>query len=93
MRKSVKLRFVEVYMLNKQITTKIRRMVKKRVTVTIDREFDEKIRQMQVDFITKSNKSWSYSSVLSMIIGEGIMALNQRPKSAKNEKASRKRGD
>lgn len=80
-------------MLNKQITTKIRRMVKKRVTVTIDREFDEKIRQMQVDFITKSNKSWSYSSVLSMIIGEGIMALNQRPKSAKNEKASRKRGD
>lgn len=77
-------------MLNKQITTKIRRMVKKRVTITIDKEFDEKIRQLQVDFITKSNKSWSYSSVLSVVIGEGIVALSQKTKSSKDEKSSKK---
>ena len=69
----------------------MRRMVKKRVTITIDKEFDEKIRQMQVDFITRSNKSWSYSSVLSVVIGEGIMALNQKAKSVKD--SSKKRGN
>lgn len=65
-------------------------MVKKRITITIDKEFDEKIRQLQVDFITKSNKSWSYSSVLSVVIGEGLRDLSHKTKSAKDEKFFKK---
>lgn len=65
-------------------------MVKKRVTITLDKEFDEKIRQLQVDFIIKSNKSWSYSSVLSTVIGEGLKTLSQKTKSAKDEKPFKK---
>lgn len=68
-------------------------MVKKRVTITLDKEFDEKIRQIQVDFITKSNKSWSYSSVLSVVIGEGLRALSHKTKSAKDEKSFKKHSD
>lgn len=61
-------------------------MVKKRVTITIDREIDEKIRQLQIDFITKSNRSWSYSSVLSLVIDEGMKILNHETKNVKEEK-------
>lgn len=68
-------------------------MVKKRVTITLDKEFDEKIRQLQVDLITKSNKSWSYSSVLSVVIGEGLRSLSHKTKGAKDEKPSKKHSD
>lgn len=68
-------------------------MVKKRVTITLDKEFDEKIRQLQVDYIIKSNKSWSYSSVLSMVIGEGLKALSHKTRGTKDEKPSKKPGN
>lgn len=61
-------------------------MVKKRVTITIDREIDEKIRQLQIEFITKSNRSWSYSSVLSLVIDEGMKILNHKTKNVNEEK-------
>lgn len=62
-------------------------MVKKRVTITIDKEIDEKIRQLQIEFITKSNRAWSYSSVLSLVIDEGMKILNHK-KNVKEEKHS-----
>lgn len=65
-------------------------MVKKRVTITIDKELDEKIRQLQVEFITKSNKNWSYSSVLSVVIGEGLKGFSHKTKSMKDEKFFKK---
>ncbi len=60
-------------------------MAKKRVTITIDKELDEKIRQLQADFIARSNKSWSYSSVLSIAIDEGMKFLNHKAKSVKED--------
>ena len=68
-------------------------MVKKRVTITIDKEFDAKIRQLQVEYITKSNESWSYSAVLSTVIEEGLKTLSHKPKSAKDERFFKKHGN
>lgn len=65
-------------------------MAKKRVTVTIDKELDEKIHHIQAEFISKSSRSWSYSSVLSVIIDEGIKTLNHKTKNVKEEKHSQK---
>lgn len=73
-------------MLNKLIVTKFWQMAKKRVTVTIDKDLDEKIHRIQADFISKSSRSWSYSSVLSVIIDEGIKTLNHKTKNLKEEK-------
>jgi hypothetical protein len=77
-------------MLNKLIITKFWRMAKKRVTFTIDEDLDKKIHHLQADFISKSSKSWSYSSVLSMIINEGIRALNQKTKNVREENVPKK---
>jgi hypothetical protein len=65
-------------------------MVKKRVTVTIDKELDEKIHHLQADFISKSSKSWSYSSVLGIVIDEGIKTLNHKTRNLKDENRSKK---
>lgn len=78
-------------MLNKLITTKFLQMVKKRVTFTIDKELDEKIHRLQADFISKSSRSWSYSSVLSMVIDEGIRTLNHKTKNMMEEKHAQKK--
>ncbi|WP_268541695.1 hypothetical protein [Candidatus Nitrosotenuis cloacae] len=47
-------------------------MTKKRVTFTMDRDLDKKIRHLQVDFITNTNHGWSYSSVLNAVIEAGL---------------------
>ena len=73
-------------MLNKLITTKFWQMVKKRVTITIDEEIDEKIHRLQAEFISKSNRNWSFSSVLSVIIEEGLKTLSNKTKNVKEEK-------
>jgi hypothetical protein len=73
-------------MLNKLITTKFWQMAKKRVTITIDKEIDEKIHRLQAEFISKSSRNWSFSSVLSVIIEEGMKTLNNKTKNLKEEK-------
>lgn len=70
--------------------TKLTHMVKKRVTITIDKELDEKIRHLQVSLITNTNKNWSYSSVLSLIIDEGMKVSNHKTKSPRQEKLFQK---
>jgi hypothetical protein len=80
-------------MLNKLITTRFWQMAKKRVTVTIDKEIDEKIHRLQAEFISKSGRGWSYSSVLSVVIDEGMKTLNQKTKNMKEEKHSQKHTD
>ena len=47
-------------------------MVKKPVTITIDIELDKKIRRLQSSLISETQDAWSYSSVTSMIIKEGL---------------------
>ncbi|HEY8109354.1 MAG TPA: hypothetical protein VIG05_00610 [Candidatus Nitrosotenuis sp.] len=61
-------------------------MAKKRVTITIDKEIDEKIHRLQAEFISKSSRNWSFSSVLSVIIEEGMKTLNNKTKNLKEEK-------
>ncbi|MEM2160826.1 MAG: hypothetical protein QXN55_07735 [Candidatus Nitrosotenuis sp.] len=58
-------------------------MTKKRVTFTLDEELDKKIRNLQVELISKTNHGWSYSSVLSVIIDEGLKLLSAKKISKK----------
>jgi len=47
-------------------------LTKKRITVTIDEELNRKVRNLQVRLITSTQKGWSYSSVLGILIKEGL---------------------
>jgi hypothetical protein len=58
-------------------------LTKKRVTFTLDEELDKKIRNLQVELISKTNHGWSYSSVLSVIIDEGLKLLSAKKISKK----------
>jgi len=53
-------------------------LAKKRITFTIDEDLDKKIRHLQVDLISRTNQGWSYSSVLSVIIEEGLKVLSTK---------------
>jgi hypothetical protein len=53
-------------------------MTKKRITFTIDEDLDKKIRHLQVDLMSKTNHGWSYSSVLSVILEEGLKILSTK---------------
>ncbi|MFN3654802.1 MAG: hypothetical protein ACK4TO_05695 [Candidatus Nitrosotenuis sp.] len=53
-------------------------MAKKRVTFTLDEDLDKKIRQLQISLISATNQGWSYSSVLGIVIDEGLKAVTPK---------------
>ena len=53
-------------------------MSKKRITFTLDEDLDKKIRRLQVDLITATNEGWSYSSVLGILIDEGLRTVTPK---------------
>lgn len=53
-------------------------MTKKRVTFTLDEDLDKKIRQLQINLISTTNRGWSYSSVLGIIIDEGLKLVTPK---------------
>ncbi|HXG74832.1 MAG TPA: hypothetical protein VNK44_08470 [Candidatus Nitrosotenuis sp.] len=53
-------------------------MAKKRVTFTLDEDLDKKIRQLQINLISSTNQGWSYSSVLGIVIDEGLKAVTPK---------------
>ncbi len=53
-------------------------MNRKPITITIDVKLDKEIRNMQASFIKKSNRSWSYSSVLNLILEEGLKSFKKK---------------
>lgn len=53
-------------------------MTKKRVTFTLDEDLDKKIRQLQINLISTTNRGWSYSSVLGIIIDEGLKLITPK---------------
>lgn len=53
-------------------------MAKKRVTFTLDEDLDKKIRQLQISLISTTNQGWSYSSVLGIVIDEGLKAVTPK---------------
>ena len=58
-------------------------MPKKAITVTLDEKLDKKIRNLQAKIIEKSKVNWSYSSVVGMLIEEGMKSFS--PKSNFNK--------
>ncbi|MEM3006489.1 MAG: hypothetical protein QXW37_01545 [Candidatus Nitrosotenuis sp.] len=53
-------------------------MAKKRVTFTLDEDLDKKIRQLQIGLISTTNQGWSYSSVLGIVIDEGLKVVTPK---------------
>ncbi|HWP78358.1 MAG: hypothetical protein AB1299_02760 [Thermoproteota archaeon] len=53
-------------------------MAKKRVTFTLDEDLDKKIRQLQISLISSTNQGWSYSSVLGIVIDEGLKVVTPK---------------
>ena len=53
-------------------------MAKKRVTLTLDEDLDKKIRQLQISLISSTNQGWSYSSVLGIVIDEGLKVVTPK---------------
>lgn len=45
---------------------------KKRVTFTIDEELDRMIRNLQVILISSTQRGWSYSAVLEILVKNGL---------------------
>ena len=43
-----------------------------RVTVSIDKEVDKKLRTLQAKLLTESNRNWSYSRTLESVVDEGL---------------------
>jgi hypothetical protein len=57
--------------------------LKKRITFTLDEDLDKKIRRLQVDLISATNEGWSYSSVLGILVDEGLKSINPKKVKAK----------
>jgi len=47
----------------------------KRITITIEKDIDEKIRDLQVKMISETRKSVSFSQVLNGLLKEALEAL------------------
>ena len=46
--------------------------MKKPVTITIETDTDKKLRSLQAWLISTTNKNWSYSSIIHLLIDEGM---------------------
>lgn len=51
-------------------------LVKERVTITIRAEHDNKIRILQSKLIASTQRNWSYSKVIELIIDQGLKSFS-----------------
>ena len=51
--------------------------MKKPVTITIETETDKKLRSIQAWLISNTNKNWSYSSIIHLLIDEGMKTFKK----------------
>ena len=51
-------------------------MAKRKSSINIDSEIEEQIRQLQAELIATTKINWSYSSVLSIILKNGLKDFN-----------------
>jgi hypothetical protein len=51
-------------------------LVKERVTITIRAEHDDKIRILQSKLIASTQRNWSYSKVIELIIDQGLKSFS-----------------
>ena len=53
------------------------KLVRKRVTITIDESVDSMIRDIQVKQISELNKSISYSQVIDQLLKQSLISLTR----------------
>ena len=51
-------------------------MAKRKSSINIDSEIETQIRQLQAELIATTKINWSYSSVLSIILENGLKDFN-----------------
>ena len=51
-------------------------MAKRKSSINIDSEIEEQIRQLQAELVAITKINWSYSSVLSIILENGLKDFN-----------------
>ena len=42
------------------------------VTITLEGELDKKIRKLQAKIINETNRNWSYSAMMNLVVAEGL---------------------
>ena len=42
------------------------------MTITLEGELDKKIRKLQAKVISETNRNWSYSAMMNLVIAEGL---------------------
>jgi hypothetical protein len=51
-------------------------MPKKLASITIDYDVDKQVRNLQAKMLSTTNKNWSYSAVLNLVMREGLISFN-----------------
>ena len=60
-------------------------MAKRKSSINIDSEIEEQIRSLQAELIANTKINWTYSSVLSLILENGLKDFDLKTKIKKKE--------
>ena len=55
-------------------------MVKRKSSINIDSDIEAQVRQLQAELIASTKINWTYSSVLSIILENGLKDFNLKSK-------------
>ena len=55
-------------------------MTKRKTTINLDEEIESQIRHLQEELIATSKINWSYSSVLTLLLENGLKNINLKNK-------------
>jgi len=55
-------------------------MVKRKSSINIDSEIESQIRQLQAELIATTKINWTYSSILTLILENGLKDFNLKSK-------------
>ncbi len=60
----------------------MRKMVKRKSSINIDSEIESQIRQLQAELIATTKINWTYSSILTLILENGLKDFNLKSKNS-----------
>jgi len=60
----------------------VRKMVKRKSSINIDSEIESQIRQLQAELIATTKINWTYSSILTLILENGLKDFNLKSKNS-----------
>jgi hypothetical protein len=61
-------------------------MARRKSSINIDSEIESQIRQLQAELIAKTKINWTYSSVLSIILENGLKDFNLKNKDSDHKR-------